>query len=396
MHAVRILLLAHKPPWPPVDGGTLAAWAMAEGLARAGHDVRVLACSTPKHPALAQGPAPAGIAQTCVAVDTRRLAAALGHTLRQGLPLSVARYVSAALRAALRDELRVFDPHLVQLEGLSSALAVDDVRRHAPRARVILRAHNVEAELGRQAVRRAGLARPFRRAEARRIDAFERASWRAVDGVVAISEPVAEAVRAACATPVVTIPVGVEVGDGPAPQPAEVDFFHLGAMDWAPNRDGVAWLLREVWPRVRAVDRGARLHLAGRALANDGAQRRVPGVTLHGEVADAAAFVRAHVALVVPVHAGSGLRVKLVEALALGRAIVSTTRGAEGSQTRDGAELLLADTADAFAARLLRLRREPGLGTALGQAAWRHAREHFERGALMQRLVRFYDALAPR
>jgi glycosyltransferase involved in cell wall biosynthesis len=152
----------------------------------------------------------------------------------------------------------------------------------------------------------------------------------------------------------------------------------LGSMDWMPNQDGVKWFVRDVWPAVRAAHPGATFHIVGRNPPADiRALATTAGVSVLGAVAD----VRPHLAdaavVVVPLLVGGGTRLKIYEAMAMSRAVVSTTIGAEGLPVVPGEHYLKADAPAAFAAAVNGLLADPRAGTTLGTAADRFVRERY-------------------
>lgn len=389
---MRILLLCPKPPFPPVDGGTRAVWELAAGLAEAGHAVHALSLATSQHPdrSAPAGPAP-GVALESVAIDTRLGLAGAVANLASPLPYNVSRHVSLEFDRRLR--LRLADGwDVVQVEGLPVAPYQPVVLRSG--IPVVFRAHNVEEDLWRQ--RAAGARGPLAlwlAAQARRVGRLERECWRSAHAVAAISPGVAAACRAVAQGPVLDLPVGFRVPETAPPIGEPARLFHLGAMDWGPTADGVAWFLSHAWPEVLARRPLARLHLAGRGVARFAAAHPAPNVVVDGEVEDAGAYVRAGAILVAPVRSGSGLRVKIAEAMAEGRAIVTTRLGAEALGVEDGRELLCADDAGAFAAHVVRCLEDIERVRRLGAAAHAFAAAHFDRRVLARRLGSLYDSL---
>lgn len=365
---------------------------MAEGLAGAGHEVRVLAAATPKHPG--GGRAPAGIAVEAVAVDTSIRPFRLAASLASRAPYATARFESATLAARLEALLDAERWHVVQLEGLGVYPLAGRIRDRA-RARLVVRAHNVEHALLRERASRAGpLAAAFLRLEARRVERLERETWGLAHAVAAIAPEVAEACAAAVRVPVATVPVGVDVPDA-APAPGDPSaVLHLAAMDWWPNREGLAWFLAEAWPLVRRERPAARLRLAGRGMAEFARGRSWPGVVVEGEVPDAAAFLRSSPAVVVPLLSGSGVRVKVVEAMALGRAVVATPRAVEGlGGVEPDRNVLLGEGAGGLAAALVRVLDDPALAARAGRGAWELARERFSAHAVARAADSLYHSL---
>lgn len=366
---------------------------MAEGLSGEGHEVRVLAAATPKHPG--GGPSPAGVAVESVPVDTSVRPLRLLASLLSRTPYATARFESAPLAARLDALLDAERWDVVQLEGLGVYPLAGRIRARS-RARLVVRAHNVERALLEERASRSAnpLAAAFLGLEARRVARLERETWGLAHGVAAIAPEVAAACAAAVRVPVATVPVGLAVPDAPPPPGDPTCALHLAAMDWWPNREGLDWFLAEAWPRVRRERPAARLRLAGRGLADFARGRSWPGVALEGEVPDAAAFLRSSPVVVVPLLSGSGVRVKVVEAMALGRAVVATPRAAEGlGGVEPGRHLLLGDGAEGLAAALLRALDDPDLAARTGTEAWRFARESFSAPAVARAAVSLYHSL---
>ena len=163
-------------------------------------------------------------------------------------------------------------------------------------------------------------------------------------------------------------------------------------MDWSPNRDAAEWFLSEVWDRVRAEVPDARCTIAGSRPPSSIQKLARAGVTVAGFVEDLDALFASADVMAVPLRVGGGMRIKLLEFFARGKAVVSTRIGAEGNAARDGEHILLADTASDFAAAVVRLLRNPDLAMTLGGNAralaverysWARIAEMFEDAYLL-------------
>jgi glycosyltransferase involved in cell wall biosynthesis len=210
-----------------------------------------------------------------------------------------------------------------------------------------------------------------------KLAAFERRAMQGCDAVAAVSEDDAQILATlAPTTPIATVPNGVDTSSfdrrqltmhQKADQPPTVVFS--GTLDFRANVDAITWFVGEVWPLVRARRPTARLLVVGKrpapalqALAAAGA------LTLTGEVPDARPYMANAAAYIVPMRIGGGVRLKLLEALALEAPVISTSMGAEGiAGLNNGQHCLLADTPQQFAEATLRLIGDPALGRQLGQ-----------------------------
>ena len=188
----------------------------------------------------------------------------------------------------------------------------------------------------------------------------------------------------------VSIPFAVEPMEMPEEDVIPGTLFHIGAMDWMPNRDSVDWLLHSVWPTVHREVPQAHLYIAGRKMPKRLMEARIDGVTVVGEVDDAYRFEANKQINVVPLLSGSGIRVKIIEAMSAGKAVVTTTVGARGIEYTDGENLLIADTPEDFARQIKRLVDDPGYCAQVGRAAARLVAERYDQRILTQQLLQFY------
>jgi glycosyltransferase involved in cell wall biosynthesis len=317
--------------------------------------------------------------------------AAVAHHVFGGLPPSLARFRSTRLLRAVDDEVRSFGPDLVHLEQLQLAWLIPHLPRRLP---VVLREQNVESRILERLVSVSrGPARWLTRREALRVAAAEAAACRLAGLVAAISEEDAAALRAlAPDARVEVVPPAWPAPAGPHGSRLDGDppLICAGSFDWLPNRDGARWLLDQVWPLLGAELPHAVLHLAGpgRSLAGTGAA----AVIRHGTV-DRALFDPRAIA-VVPVRAGSGVRVRLLEAWSLGLPAITTAVGGEGLVGRDGDGALLADEPASFAAALTRLAGDGSLRGAL-IARGRDRLVAHEPSRVAARLLDLYRSVLP-
>ncbi len=168
----------------------------------------------------------------------------------------------------------------------------------------------------------------------------------------------------------------------------------LGSLDYRPNQEAALWIADELRPRMRAE---IELHVAG-ARAPEWLRVRLAssGVVFAGEVADAAAFVREMRVMIAPILSGGGMRIKILEAMAAGKAVVTTTIGAEGIDVTDGVNAIVADDADAFAAAIESLLRDPERARAMGEAGRELVATRYSADALTRGLLAFYEELTQR
>ncbi len=202
---------------------------------------------------------------------------------------------------------------------------------------------------------------------------FEEAVWRASDHLVAMSEFDALTIRrAAPGVPLTVIPNGVDTdhyrpSDGP--KPADPELLYVGWMYNAPNLQGVTYFLDAIWPQIRRAVPNATFTVVGEGTQEALAGSAQPGVSLAGYVEDIQPLLARCAAFVVPLRAGSGTRLKILEAMASGCAIVSTSVGCEGIEAVDGQHLLVADQPGAFAHAAISLLQDQQRAASLGRRA---------------------------
>jgi glycosyltransferase involved in cell wall biosynthesis len=407
----HILFLTQVLPYPLDAGAKVRQYHMLRHLAQS-HQVTLGSFTRPDDPPEAIDHLQ-GICHAVHPVPMRRSpwrnvrAAAKG--MLTGLPMVIARDEIGEMQAMLRQlaEENAFD--LIHADQLSMAWWGRMAARMAKTTRphTLLDEHNAiylltrrMADTERNPVRRAIMAR-----EARAFAHYEAAMCREFDAVLTVTEEDREHLLALfppetraqlvskftvlpiCADPEQVSPVVHTDGGGPM-------IVHLGTMFWPPNVNGVLWFAREVLPLIHQQVPAARFLVVGKnpppevqALAAD------PRVRVTGYVADPMPYLQAADAFVVPLHAGGGMRVKIVDAWLWGLPIVATPIGAEGIQVRDGENILLAEDAPAFARATVRLLTDPDLNRQLraNGRAWVEA--HYAWQKVYQQVDRVYTGL---
>ena len=398
---MKVLQICNKPPYPPVDGGTMAMNSVTQGLLNEGCEVKVLAVETDKHPAdMAKMPADyrerTRFEAEYIDLGIKPLEAAVAMLC--GESYHVRRYRSEAFAKRLRNILEQEEFDVIHMESpfLTPYLPLI---RSLSKAKVVLRAHNVENIIWKRVAESTphGLRRWYLKHLSLTLRAYELEHINDYDGVVCITRNDADYFKQnGCRRPVTAIPFGVEPEEclGVTVEPASL--FHIGAMDWMPNRESIEWLLDEVWPVVHREVPQAHLYLAGRKMPERWMHATIEGVSVVGEVPDAGYFIAGKQINVVPLRSGSGIRVKIIEAMAAGKAVVTTSVGAQGIEYTDGENLLIADTPEQFARQIKRLVEDQDYCAKVGEAAARLVAEQYDVKTLTDRLLRFYEEILER
>ncbi len=356
-----MLVVATKSPWLGSGGGHLVVRAFVEALRDSGIAVRLVAPAGAAGGTDGQHPL-----VRAVGVAPRRWLSAAPRAIL-GRSVVVGRWVLHRLEAAVSDEVRRFRPDLVHIEQVHLSWLIPGLVRQLP---VVLRQQNVESHILGQLAQGAppGVAGALRR-EARALARVEAEACRRAHLVAAISEPDAAYLRRAAAGGHVEVlpPIAPTVPDGGRePLAGDPSFLCVGSFDWWPNRDGARWLVREVWPLVRRALPRAMLHLAGPGSGTIG--RHAGGVARLGPVATSGSLYDPNATVLIPVRAGSGVRMRLLEAWAAGVPVVTTPAGAAGLACGDRDGVLVGDSAARFAELAVRLASDGGLRASLREA----------------------------
>jgi polysaccharide biosynthesis protein PslH len=320
--------------------------------------------------------------------------ATAGRWLRERQPLLVARYLGSEMREEF--VRRVRDVDLVHLDILPLAGLMPLIPDTTP---VVLNEHNVESLLlqSRSEIESSSWRRMLLKKQVAALTRFERSACTIADRVLSCSEPDAIRLRElAPAADVHVVPNGVDLDffNCPAAQAVGDDrtLVFVGQMAWFPNRDGIVDFIASTLPLIRERH-DVRLQVIGKrdGLPDDAGTDAA--VEFTGFIDDLRPAVRDAAVYVVPLRAGSGTRLKILEAMAMGKAIVSTRIGAEGIALQDGVNALLADTPADFAAAVCRLLQDRALRQRLGRAARELVEREYGWNAVGARMLRVYDSV---
>lgn len=398
---MKVLQLCNKPPYPSVDGGTLAMNSITQGLLEAGCEVRVLSLCSDKHPVLESRMTEEYRRATrfeAVHIDLGIHPLDAGVALLCGESYHVKRFVSKEFARRLAQVLDEEQFDVVHVESVFMTPYLPVVREHS-QAKVILRAHNVEHMIWRRVAQseRNPLKRWYLKHLSLTLSAYEREHLNDYDGVVSITANDAQLMREmGCRKPMVSIPFGVSPETEMQVEEEPNSLFHIGSMDWMPNLEGVRWFLDQVWPSVHKRMPQLTLYLAGRKMPNDLMRLEMEGVRVLGEVPDAMYFIASKQINVVPLLSGSGIRVKIIEAMSAGKVVVTTSIGAAGIGCTDGKDVLIADTPQQFVEQLERCVTNPEFCRQLGANALRLIAQQYGVEQLTQQLLTFYDQILNR
>jgi sugar transferase (PEP-CTERM/EpsH1 system associated) len=405
----KILVLTPQfPSYPPHQGTTIRNYNLIAGLARR-YEVHLLCFGNPGE---SQG---SPLEDLCHSVQVvrppqRSMRQRIATLCFSRLPDMAQRLPSPSFRTALAATLDQERPDVVEVEGIELAqylFQAADHRAGSSRPLLVFDDHNAEYVLQqrafetdvRQPRRWVGAAYSF--VQWRRLRRYERRACEMADRVVAVSEADAEVLRRlSLGLDPAVVPNGVDMEFYATPVapladesgPKEEDLVFTGKMDFRPNVDAVLWFAQEVFPLIRRESPETRFWVVGKnphprlaPLAGD------PAVVLTGWVEDVRPYIAGAAVYIVPLRIGGGTRLKVLEAMAMGKAIVSTALGCEGFDLVPDQELVVADTPSEFAAAVLALLRDPERRALLGRAGRRFAGSRYDWRVIVPRLERVYE-----
>lgn len=384
---MRVLMITPRIPWPKDSGWSVAVNATLDALVRGGAAVDLFAIDTSRHPGDITGLETRCGTVLAFALDTQiRRTQGIARTVfptrtdRFGIdgraPYWVSRFASMEVGERMADAASAFGPYdcvvIEYLFALPVGLRVADrlQQEFGRRPRVVLRAHNVESVLQQRLADELGLASPerwIRAITAKQTTRWERAALDAVDAVACITDADrdlfhAMGVRAELRTILPGIPTVP-----PAETVMEPRVGFIGLLDYAVNLASLEWFLERIWPLVRIEVPNATFHIAGHGGSVPERWAQTAGVEFHGRVADATTFEQSNRVMVVPTLAASGLRIKLLEAMAAGVPVVTTTAGAEGTPITSGEQAFVANDAADFARACVTLLTDSALAASVAE-----------------------------
>jgi len=348
---MKILQLCKKFPFPVKDGESIAVSYLAKALNEQGAEVTLLAMNTHKH-WVDTDHLPEGMehyrAVQAVDVDNRIKPIGAFVNLFTDNSYHIERFIDQQFTNKLVEQLQHERFDVVQLETLYLAPYIPFIRKHS-NAIIVLRSHNVEHEIWeRVALNSTPLKRWYLEHITPKLKRYEIQALNNYDLMVGITQRDVDQFKLlGLNKPSVVCPIGLDSRDYQPDydsyrRPLSLSF--IGSLDWMPNLEGLQWFLENVWtPLLQPRFPKLTLHIAGRNTPSWLLRQNLPGVTVHGEVESARAFINQHSAMVVPLLSGSGMRAKILEGMALGKVVISSRIGMEGITIENRCEALLAD-----------------------------------------------------
>ncbi len=263
----------------------------------------------------------------------------------------VERFYDTQFEQKIVEILDDFQPDVIQIESIFLSTYLPAIKQHSDAVKV-LRVHNIEYHIWHGLASKSG--NRFRRKYlfnlTKRLKRFEKDAWKKYDLVLPITEKDAFHIKRVEKTvDLIVAPFSIKIDQLPARSYNEQWVgYHLGAMDWIPNREGMRWFLKDVWPKIHNMLPKFEFYFAGRNMPAEFEGLNRDGVHCLGEVANAAEFLADKKILIVPITSAGGIRVKILEAMAAGKVVITTPEGIKGLDARVGDHYLLARKPEEF------------------------------------------------
>lgn len=405
---MKLLLLTPQLPYPPQQGTTIRNFNIIKHLAPR-HEITLISFGTLDELANAEP-----LRALCRRVElasypTRSMIQRAWTTLASPMPDMALRLKSDEMHATVERVLREENFDVIQIEGIEMARYIQNPRSQISNSKIVFDDHNAEYVLQKTAYEsdvkkivrlHAAL---YSLVQWKKLERYEYSVCLRANHIVACSDADANAIQSLAAnlqTPISVIPNGVDTNqfvpsaEVCAKPLAELSLTFVGKMDFRPNIDAMTWFVTDILPRIRAEIPLAHIVIVGQKPApRINALKHHPGVEVTGWVSDPRPFIADAAVYVVPLRMGSGTRLKVLEAMAMGKAIVSTTRGVEGIACTPEHHVVIADTPETFARAVVDLLRDPARRRWLGQNARALAESKYDWRAIVPQFENVYAQL---
>lgn len=383
---MNVLVVSSKPPYPQIDGGCIAVSSMVEGIISEDIKVHLLTLSTQKHP-FDKNAFPSHWQEKIkiknITIDTKIKFFALIFNLLSHRSYFTSRFYSKAFEKIMIETIKENTFDIIQLESVFLCSYLKTLKQNT-KAKIILRSHNMEHQLALQRAKKSAFIKKwYLNLQANRLKKEELFLAKNAHGIACISLNEKNEFQT-MNKHVAHIPTGISPNNFTY-QPSD-SFFYIGAMDWQPNIEGINWLIKNIWSKL---DPNTTLHLAGKSLSPS-QQYALNNIKNHGEVENAKNFMKNNGIMLVPLFSGSGLRIKILEAGALGIPIIATKKAVEGIGLANGEDYLEANSAAEFKASISKLQNDKVLQVQLSKAIKKKITTLYNTQNISRKLIEFY------
>jgi glycosyltransferase involved in cell wall biosynthesis len=397
---MRILQISNKAPYPPNDGSSIAVYNMAKGFIQNNVDFHFITINTKKHfksDVLVPDDFKKKSHYTSVYKNTgiKPIGAILNLFTNESYFIS--RFVFKEFESELISCLIKHEFDIVQIEGIFMAPYIPIIRKHS-KAKITIRTHNAEHVIWDRLIQNEGneLKKQYLQLQNKRLKKTEIELLGIADAIIPIT-PTDKIIfeELEIKSNYFISPTGIDIDRYQIDYSKEkpITFFHLGSMDWMPNVEGVDWFLKEVYLPYFQNNEAITFNFAGRFMPKRFLEQSSKNLQFIGSVEDNISFYNQHDVMLVPLQSGSGMRIKIIEGMAMGKAIISTSIGAEGIPVTHLENIIIADNPKEFADAITDLAKNDELKLKLKKNARSFIQNHFDNKNLVNQLLIFYKDL---
>jgi len=397
---LKTLILSNRVPFPPNSGYPIVVYNTIKGLLNLGVEITLFSINTLKHRVDVDDiydPVFDQIKFHSYELDTEVNYWDAFTNIFSNESYNVSRFYDEDAAKLLESVLRENEFDIIQFEGLYVVPYLDVVKDYS-NAKVIYRAHNINFDVWERLAisERFTPRRKYLQFLAKRLKIYETEQINRFNQIFAISEPDRQNIlQFGCETCLDVFPVALDF-DKYVIDTRKTSFptlFHLGAMDWRPNKEGLEWFIEEIWPDIEKLNSELRFYIAGKSMQDHFYEYDSDNLVVEGEIFDAVEFINSKAIMIVPLLSGSGMRVKIIEGMAMKKCVIATTYAAEGLNYEDGKDILIANTADEFYRCILQCITHPNRWREIGENARKTVERDHDLQIVSRRMLNVYEQL---
>tara|TARA_Y100000385_G_C13045806_1_gene617410 strand:- start:370 stop:1566 length:1197 start_codon:yes stop_codon:yes gene_type:complete len=397
---MKVLQICHKPPLPSIDGGCIAINNISKGLINELGAIKVLTINTLKHPFNLKHYDKSYLKNSKIEstfVDTKLNIVDAFSNLVTYDSYNISRFFSPDFNALIIKTLKSKSFDIILLESLFTTPYIETLKTYSS-AKIVLRSHNLEyiiwKRLSKESVNPA--RKVYLKLLSSQLKKYELDIFDKIDGIATISnEDKKKYNELNCPVKIETIPFGIETNQYEISKNKNkvLKFFHIGAMDWKPNLEAVSWLIKDIWPKIQTQIPSAELHLAGKNMPDWIFKNSSLNIFNHKEVKNSSSFILENDIMIVPLLSAGGIRVKIIEGMAHGKAIISTAIGAEGISYKDEENIIIANSLEDFVEIAQKLEANKIDFTKIGTQARKHVVNNYDQKIMSKKLISFFETI---
>lgn len=393
---MKVLQLCLKPPVPAVDGGCKAMNNITQGLLNLGVNVKILTLSTHKHPFQKEKLNKNYIKNTAIEsvfIDTQIKIKDAFLNLFSSNSYNIERFYNRDFEKLIIKTLKENNFDVVLFESLYVTPYTEIVKKNS-KAKLVYRSHNIEYEIWkRNATLEKGAKKQYLNLLAKRLKKYEKNILNKFDGIAAITEKDKQELKKIGAEKVEVFPFGINTKDYTPMKSQNQNLFYIGSMDWAPNINGVKWFLDMVWPKLIKKQPELKFYLAGRKMPKWLLNYKQQGINVIGEVESANDFINQNQIMIVPLFAGSGMRIKIIEAMALGKMVIATSIALEGIKCKHQKNVIVANNQKEFSDAILYYTSNINEQEKIAKAGLDLVQSNYDNQVIVNNLVEFFNQI---